>query len=577
MSRVRPAAILVTAPVTRTRRPGVLSCPAVAPARPAGELESELRDRHALDAALVAISRRLVGASSDTVDRAIEAALRILAEAMGTDRTYVSRLAPDGAHLTVTHEFHAAGRAALRAGARDLSTAGMEWVFDPLRARQVVVVRSLDEVPADQVVVRRAMEHLDLRGFVVAPMILAERVVGTIGFERSTRAPPLVLSTAPLVLAGELIAEVLARAEHELRITRDRLRSFVSSTGEAVVCFEPAQGIPLDAPFEAMFEQLQDAPLVECNTAYARMKGVDHPDRLAGKTLRELTAIPTDQLRGLFQVMVAGGYRVENMEVTGTEGTFMFGGLAMVSEGRLTHWWSLLRDVTEQRKAEAQRAALQAQLRHAQKMESIGLLAGGVAHDFNNILLVIEAESSIALEELRADPEAADADRSRGRRALRPDHAPPRPPRRLAPRSLLRSRDDREPPRISPPLPRPHAAAHAGDASHRRAPRGVLRRRRSGQRRPRLRRARAGGVPGLPRPAPRLRAPPLRRLPRRAPARLLVQDAHGLPVLLDAAHGADGGLPGGPRAPRGAGPAVGARAAVPPGAAARRAARGAEP
>ncbi|MEQ8662559.1 MAG: PAS domain S-box protein, partial [Gammaproteobacteria bacterium] len=57
-----------------------------------------------------------------------------------------------------------------------------------------------------------------------------------------------------------------------------------------------------------------------------------------------------------------------------------------------------LRDITEQRAAEAQRELLEGQLRQAQKMEAIGHLTGGIAHDFNNILTSVLGYVELAAE-----------------------------------------------------------------------------------------------------------------------------------------------------------------------------------
>lgn len=71
--------------------------------------------------------------------------------------------------------------------------------------------------------------------------------------------------------------------------------------------------------------------------------------------------------------------------------------------GEVTAFVEFVRDVTRERQLERQRAALEAQLQQALKMEAIGRLAGGVAHDYNNMLQSILGYTQLALEETPED------------------------------------------------------------------------------------------------------------------------------------------------------------------------------
>ncbi len=72
------------------------------------------------------------------------------------------------------------------------------------------------------------------------------------------------------------------------------------------------------------------------------------------------------------------------------------------AEGKAVGILGITRDISEQKRAHEEQEKLQAQLYQAQKMESVGRLAGGVAHDFNNMLTAILGHAELAL--MKGDP-----------------------------------------------------------------------------------------------------------------------------------------------------------------------------
>jgi PAS domain S-box-containing protein len=62
---------------------------------------------------------------------------------------------------------------------------------------------------------------------------------------------------------------------------------------------------------------------------------------------------------------------------------------------------SIVSDITEQKKEEAQKALVDQYLQQAQRLESLGVLAGGIAHDFNNILMGVFGFTDLARNEIK--------------------------------------------------------------------------------------------------------------------------------------------------------------------------------
>jgi len=164
------------------------------------------------------------------------------------------------------------------------------------------------------------------------------------------------------------------------------------------------QLIESETQYRTLFESTPDGVIVSdangriisANPAAAAIMGYESAEELIGKAGFDFYYNPEDRKTMLSQLMAKEelkDYQLTIRQVSGRPRDLLCS-LRLIRDdnGAVLRINGILRDITEKK-------ALEAQLMQAQKMEAVGTLASGIAHNFNNLLMGIKGRVSILLSE----------------------------------------------------------------------------------------------------------------------------------------------------------------------------------
>ncbi len=197
------------------------------------------------------------------------------------------------------------------------------------------------------------------------------------------------VSQAEFPLFTGFVRDITERKQAETKLTasENRLRNIIDNEPECVKLLAA------------------DGALLEMNAAGLRMLEADSFEQVKGHSVSRIVA---EEDRAAFEALTKKIFAGESgnleFQIIGLKGTQRWlethASPMRDASGKITALLGITRDITERKKFDSTREALEAQLREAQKMEALGTLAGGIAHDFNNILGAIMGNIALAREEL---------------------------------------------------------------------------------------------------------------------------------------------------------------------------------
>ena len=336
-----------------------------------------LAERDQLQKTLLDMSQDLMQAKPSRISHAVMTVLVRAGQVLGADRVYMLRR-DERASDRAKYEWCSTG-----------VTSGMSyWTDDAYQALEALLKGHDSKLPLVMSAEESAAicDRPDKARFTAVPMRKEGEIFGVLVVDDlTTRSPRDSVQLDFLRIVSQIIQATLARFAAEAAVRR--LIAGIEQSGETIVITDETGAINYVNP---AFTEL---------TGYTSAEVIGQNPRIV-KSGQQSAEVYED----LWRTLKAGERwqgRLTNRTKAGQEYT-VESSISPVrnAAGQITNYVAVQRDITAEIQELAHREGLEQQLLQAQKMEAVGHLAGGIAHDYNNSLQIILGYAELATKRL---------------------------------------------------------------------------------------------------------------------------------------------------------------------------------
>ncbi len=368
------------------------------------QAEETLRYRFKFERIIAKIYSELAGAGGADVDPTIARALESIGAFIGADRAFVYWKSSDALKFEKTHEWYSRGVDSQKMALRTpILVEDLPWFFKHLKERKVYNLVDVGALPPEAQRERDWMASLGIQSAVAVPVEISKKLKGFIGFDtaqmfRTWRDDDINL----LRFLGETIGHCIERNHVEKE--QENLQLKLANT------IEMAQLGPWEFDVKCRMFTFNDHFYKMFRTSADQVGGYtmswdEYVHRFVHPEAIQLLKDELKRADTITDVRIPQQLEHQIRYADGSIGyvSIRYFIIKDADNGKTVNIYGVNQDITDRKRAEEKLRESEEKLARSRKMESLGLLAGGVAHDLNNILSGITSYPELLLLNMPED------------------------------------------------------------------------------------------------------------------------------------------------------------------------------